>query len=246
MLDRFGMGKRWFVIKTDEQSNREEIVKHIWSALLLGTLLFSGTVLAGDPPPPQSQADVKRVDVRYGLGVTYIGGFQDVADFYLNAYGVDTPVIPIGLSFNTTVQISHGNVIASMPAVGVGPVGFIWATETVSYGGSSGYSSSTWFVDIPITATYGIKFLPHGSVGPYVRGGIAYHIARGDFVDSSSPGAFVAAGVEFLQKRRVSLGVEGAYDNSTVSFKDYYSYLGSSPRSKIKSGAAMLSFRVVF
>jgi hypothetical protein len=220
-------------------------VKHIWGALFLGTLLFSGTALAGDPTDPQSQADVKRVDVRFGVGATYIGGFQDVADFYLNAYGVDAPVIPIGASFNTTVQISHGNVIASMPAVGVGPVGFIWATETY-YGSGYSSSSSTWFIDIPITATYGIKFLPHGSVGPYVRGGVAYHVARGDFVDSSSPGYFVAAGVEFLQKRRVSLGVEGAYDNSTVSFKDYYSYLGSSPRSKIKSGAALLSFRVVF
>ena len=137
-----------------------------------------------------------------------------------------------------------------MPSVGVGPVGFIY-TEEYIYGGGYSSSTSTTFVDIPITATYGVKFLPQKSVGPYVRGGIAYHIAIGDTVNSSSPGAFAAVGAEFLQNRRVAIAVEAAYDSSVVKFKPTYgycgySYCGSSQAADIKTGAALFSVRAVF
>jgi hypothetical protein len=207
--------------------------------------MAAGIAKADDTAAKQQKAETKRVDWRFAVGATYMSGFQDVSDMYLDTYGVDGTVIPVGVSFNATMQISHGNVIASMPAIGVGPIGLILTQESIySYGGSS--SSSTTYVDIPITATYGIKFLPHGSIGPYVRGGIAYHIATGDDVDSSSPGGFVAAGVEFLQKRRVGIQFEAAYDDSTVSFKGIYSYFGNSPSTKVKTGATLLSVRVVF
>jgi hypothetical protein len=208
-------------------------------------LIASGNAKALDIDAPEQQDEKKRVDLRFGIGGTFMSGFQDVADFYMDAYDIDIPVIPIGVDFKATVQISHGNWIASIPSFGIGPVGLVLTQEEVyGYGYSSSFS--TLFVDVPITGTYGLKFLPHGSVGPYVRGGVAYHATFGNVVASKSPGAFVGAGVEFLQNRRASIAVEAAYDDSTVTFKGISSYLGSAPPTKIKTGAALLSVRVVF
>lgn len=220
-------------------------MKPVFCLALCVMLVFAGVVQAAEPDPQRSQEDPKHADWRFGVGVTYMSGFQDVSDFYAGAYDLDVTVIPVGASFNATYQIPHGDLIASIPSAGIGPMGLIYVKETY-YDYEYSYGSSTWFVDIPITATYGVKFFPHGSVGPYVRGGLAYHIASGDEVNFSSPGIFAAGGIEFLQKKRVSLAVEAAYDDSTVTFKDYYSLLGTSPRSKIKTGATLLSFRIVF
>ena len=220
-------------------------MKYIRAALLCGMLIWGVNGRADDTAAPQQQAETKKIDWRFAVGVSYMSGFQDVSDRYLDAYGIDATVIPVGVSFNATLQIAHGNTIASIPSVGVGPVGFIYAKETV-YGNDYYDSFSTSYVDIPITATYGVKFMPNGPVGPYIRGGIAYHIARGDAVESSSPGGFVGAGVEFLQNRRVSLAIEAAYDSSTVSFSNYSGYFGSIGKNKIKTGNTLFSVRVVF
>lgn len=184
-------------------------------------------------------------DVRVGLGLTYTSGFQDVADYFLDAYGVDATIIPVGVSFNLAVQIPHGDALASLPTVGTGPVGLILTEETI-FGPGFSTSSSTTFVDIPINGSYGVKFLPNGSIGPYVRGGVAYHFTIGDMVSSSSAGLYIAGGVDFFQNRKVSLNVEVAYDDSSVTFSGFTGALGAAAEEKIKTGGLLVSVRAIF
>src|SRR5262245_6770115 len=105
--------------------------------------------------------------------------------------GIDASGIPAGVGFNLAVQIPHSHLLASLPTVGVGPVGFILSDDTFSS------SSSIPYVDIPISGSYGIKFLPEASIGPYVRAGVAYHFTLGDIVSSPSMGFYIAGGADF-------------------------------------------------
>jgi hypothetical protein len=229
-------------IRKSEYKGEKVMKKYFLVAFLL---IASGNVRAEGAAVSEKANEPKRVDLRFGVGLTYMSGFQDVSDYFLNAYGVDAAVIPIGFSFNTTVQISHGNKFASIPTFGVGPVGIVYTQETI-YGSGFSNSSSSLYVDIPINGSYGIKFLPHNSVGPYVRGGVAYHLTVGDMASSASPGAFVAGGADFLQTRRVNINVEAAYDNSKVNFKGISSLLGSASAGEIKTGGLLFSVRAVF
>jgi hypothetical protein len=219
-------------------------VRRILIGVFCMQLLALGVALAQSAAPAE-EPEHKRVSLRFAVGATYVNGFRDVVDYYEDTYGLSATTVPIGVSFNMTVQIAHGNAIASIPTIGIGPVAMILTSETISGYGYSG-SYSTHYVDIPVTATYGLKFLPHGPVGPYVRGGIAYHATVSDVVDSSTPGFIVAAGVDLLQNHRANIQIEGAYDASKVKFKGIYSYYGLSAPKEIKTGAAMISMRVVF
>ena len=73
---------------------------------------------------------------------------------------------------------------------------------------------------MPIALSYGFTFIPQASVSPYARIGFKYYIAGGDWLDKSSPGLFAAAGVEFLRKKAIAVGIEVGYDNAEVKFDD--------------------------
>jgi hypothetical protein len=214
---------------------KEDIVKHLLSSVFCVFLLLGCNAWAEDA---SQQDDKKVVDVRFGIGLSYTSGFQDVVNYYKDDYGISDDImdVPVGLSFNTTVQIAHGNYIASMPGIGIGPAAFVLITGS--------YNEA--YVDLPVTATYGIKFMPYASVGPYVRGGIAYHLAFGDRVVDRTAGYYLAGGLDILQKKRVNIGIEAAYDNSKVAF-EHFEYPGFYSTSKdIKTGGFLVSIRAIF
>ena len=78
-----------------------------------------------------------------------------------------------------------------------------------------------WFVPV------GLSFTP-------------YYEADSDLVDSSSPGAFGAVGVEFLRHRMIGVSLEVGYDGSEVTM------MGDRGEEDIKTGEALVSLRAVF
>ena len=68
-------------------------------------------------------------------------------------------------------------------------------------------------LEMPLSATIGYNFLPYSRYSPYVRGGVIHHFASGDQYDSSTPGLFLAVGVDFTH-----FTLELATDQSKVKF----------------------------
>lgn len=158
-----------------------------------------------------AQSAERRGDWRFPVGLTYLGGMQDMADYAEDKLNGDTDLfLPIGLSFAPYYEFAHGSRIG----FDLGPGTII--TVEKQYGDGS----DTLFWGVPVGLSYGFTFIPRASVSPYARIGFKYYIAGGDWLDKSSPGLFAAAGVEFLRKKAIAVGFEVGYDNAEVEFED--------------------------
>jgi hypothetical protein len=73
--------------------------------------------------------------------------------------------------------------------------------------------------EVPLSITVGYTLFPDKAISPYVRVGPSYHVAGGDFYDSSDVGVLAAVGVEFLQNGHFRFGVEDAYDGATTNIE---------------------------
>lgn len=161
--------------------------------LLMGMLFFSSSA--------------KAADWRFPLGLTYVSGFGDVVDIYkenLEAEGYwvyDTISIPVGLSFQPYVQFDNGLGIG----VGIGPFAYITGDRD--------------FFDAPVNLDLRYVFLPNADTSPYVRAGVKYHFASGDYVKESKPGFLGGIGIEFSRKKGVGVGIEVAYDSSEIELE---------------------------
>lgn len=139
--------------------------------------------------------------IEWSIGPAYATGISDVTDLYernLRNEGFEAEVdleFPIGLSVAFHYEWASG----MRGDVGLGPMFFI--------------SGDVDHFELPLTATLGYTFMPGENISPYVRGGLSYHFASGDYYESSSPGLLVAAGVEFER-----ITVDLALDNSELEF----------------------------
>ncbi|MEW5802674.1 MAG: hypothetical protein AB1847_11300 [bacterium] len=177
------------------------------------------------------------VDWRFPVGLTYISNFQDIADLHennLEAEGnvtTSTDAVPVGLAFNPYVEFDFGLGIG----IGVGPLMMVLG--------------DTEFINVPLK--FDVRYaIPQLSVSPYVRAGVSYNAASGDYVESSTPGLFLAGGVEFLRNKVVGFGLELSYDSSEIEFEKYtassYYYGYTSEPEKIKPGEFTISLYAVF
>ena len=75
---------------------------------------------------------------------------------------------------------------------------------------------------MPLSVTAGYTFMQNGPVSPYVRGGLSYHIASGDYVDGSNMGFIGGVGVEFLKNKSntFALALEAVYDSAEVDIEN--------------------------
>jgi len=176
-------------------------MRSVTSGLLVVFLLLSSGAQAGD--------------WRFGAGINYVSGLSDVTDRfeknYRNEYLVtefDDLEIPIGLTFRTLFQADNG----LRADFGVGPTAFIFVS-------CDGACEDRSYLDFPVSATIGYTFANSSSIAPYVRVGGVYHLAGGDYVDSSTPGIYAAAGVEFTRDRFIMWGFEVSIDTSEVDFE---------------------------
>ena len=186
--------------------------------------------------PPKSAAAVRtksvqkadrKGDWRFPIGLTYANGMRDMADFVEDNIGDTDLFVPVGLSFAPYYEFAHGSRIG----FDLGPATII--TVEKQYGDDS----DTLYWGVPVALTYGFTFVPRASVSPYARVGFKYHIAGGDWLDKSSPGVFVAAGVEFLRKKAVGVGFEIGYDGAEVEFED---------GTEFTPGEVLVSLRAIF
>jgi len=151
---------------------------------------------------------------RIQLGLSYASGAPKVQDAM--KYAVESAtgarvekkfLWPVGLSVSPYLELSSGLGVGAS----VGPTMFMLTQNWL------GPDYFSWI--LPLGADVRYTFLPHREVSPYVRAGFRYPVAGGDFIDSSTIGAFGAVGVEFLRQRKIALGLEGAYDSSQVRIR---------------------------
>ena len=200
-------------------------------------------MLIGVSAQAEEAAEVKKGEMRFAIGATFASGMLDVGDYIDDMYefvglDADVLVIPVGLTFVGGYRFAFG-----MEILGdVGPVSFILVDDL---------NADEVFtnIDVPVGLTAGYAFFTDKAVSPYVRGGVRYHFTGGDFSDSSSPGLYVAGGVNFFSNKAVQLQLEVAYDGSKVTYKtpDYYTALGAPNYEKeIEPGGLMISIRAAF
>jgi opacity protein-like surface antigen len=140
--------------------------------------------------------------LEWRVGAAYASGLGDVTDLHednLRGEGLEAEVdlkVPLGIAGGVTYDWPSGARID----LTVGPTFFI--------GGDVSY------FEVPLGLTGGYSFARDADVNPYVRGGIIYHFASGDYEAGSTPGLLVAAGVDFTR-----LTIEIAADNSEVEFE---------------------------
>lgn len=139
--------------------------------------------------------------VEWRLGVSYASGVRDVADLYEDNLRLDGRDANVDLKFPLGVAASfvYDWTAQWRTDIGVGPIFVI--------GGDVKH------LEVPLSATIGYNFLPYSRYSPYVRGGVIHHFASGDQYDSSTPGLFLAVGVDFTH-----FALELATDQSKVKF----------------------------
>ena len=187
--------------------------------------------------PPKSSAAVRaksvqtterKGDWRFPVGLTFVSGMRDMADFVEDEMDADTDLyVPLGLSFAPYYEFAHGSRIG----FDLGPGTIITIDDRY------GDDADVPYWGVPVALTYGFTFIPRASVSPYARIGFKYHVAGGDWLDKSTPGVFVAAGVEFLRKKAVGVGFEIGYDGAEVAFED---------GTEFTPGELLVSLRAIF
>lgn len=150
-----------------------------------------------------AQADEWKISV----GGAFVSGISDVADLYEENMereqeaDVDVILIPIGVAFKMHKQHDNG----FRYGFGAGPM-FIVAGDASHF-------------ELPLSLGVGYTFAPNSASSPYFQIGVVHHIASGDYVESSNPGAYASLGMEFSRDNTVSYALELFIDRSELEFE---------------------------
>jgi hypothetical protein len=149
-------------------------------------------------------ASARADDWTVGPGIAYVSNIDHVVDIYkddVRAQGKTVDVdkaLPIGISFDADYQMDTGLRIGA----GLGPYFRL--------------SGDVKHFELPISGTVGYLLLPENNNSPFVKGGVVYHIASGDFYETSTPGLLVAGGVDFARRSKLSGTIQVSFDTSKV------------------------------
>ena len=188
--------------------------------LAVPAVLLTGSAIAGG--------------MRWPIGISYVSGFEDVADQYednLQAEGYwtsDTEILPVGISFQPYYQWDEGLRVGG----GVGPIMMIYGDRD--------------HFQLPLSVTAGYTFMPDGLVSPYVRGGLSYHVASGDYVEGSNLGFIGGVGIELLKSKNFALGLEATYDSAELDIETRTPGGGVGPNKGIKAAEFVVSLLLMF
>ena len=176
---------------------------------------------------------------RFPVGLAYSTGFSDVSTVFkdnLRAlhYSVDsTTEVPVGITFQPYYQFDSGLGIGG----GFGPFMYLEADA------SSGASYVMY--DLPVNLCLRYAILPSSNISPYLRAGVSYNIAGGDFVQGKDVGFLGGIGVEFYRNNRVGFGLEATYDSSSLTLEKKHMG-GPSTNEKVKPSEFLISIFAVF
>lgn len=172
----------------------------------LATIVASSTVAKAE------EADTS--GFKFQAGLTYISGMNKLGDAIEenNPYYNVSTLLPVGLSLNAGYELNNG--------LGLG----------LSLGPAAvGLGDASFFV-VPVGADVRYTFLRDKAVSPYVRGGVEYAFAGGDFITGSSVGFVGAAGVEFGHSKDIAWGIEAGYNSAEVEVEATFGH----PAIKVK------------
>jgi hypothetical protein len=226
-----GMGRHGAVSLPSDKKRRTGMKNTVHSSFVAG--LCVAALLVG---VSAQAAGESKGEARFAIGLTYAAGFTDVSDaienyFEVNGYDIDSVAIPVGLSVVGGYRFASGIEVL----LDAGPFTYMYVDAV---GGSLSGEYTYW--DIPVGLTAGYAFFTESAVSPYVRGGVRHHFAGGDFYDSTSPGFYVAGGVNFFSNKAVNLQLEVAYDAATVT------YVFGKVQDEIEPGGLLVSVRAAF
>lgn len=136
----------------------------------------------------------------FQIALSYAGGLNDLSDTieeHNPLYDLDT-LIPVGISFYPYYEFSNG--------VGVGmEIG----PAIVGLGDAN-------FYVVPLSLDLRYTFMRDSKVSPYIRTGVQYAFAGGDFIETGDVGFYAKAGLEFGHSSNFGWGLEVGYSSSTV------------------------------
>lgn len=154
---------------------------------------------------------------RFPIGLTYAQGAYDVMDqveeSLVNEGFIvdDTFVFPVGLTLNPYYEWDSGIGVG----LSVGPTIFM-ASERRTWGGGWNNSDVDLSYIIPVGGFVRYTFLRDGNISPYVRAGVKYPIAGGDYMENGQAGFSGGVGVDFFRTKKVQMVLEVGYDMSKV------------------------------
>ena len=172
-------------------------------------LTFPSVMLAGDSG-----------SLRLAAGYAFLSRVDDIKDSYKHVLGAtgknrDIYNASLGLTIQPYYQLNN----CLRAGAGVGP--FILMVGDARH------------IQVPLQAFVGYSFFPDAALSGYVKCGMAYHAAAGDFYSTSEPGFCAGLGCEFANTRKVHIGFEIMHDASEIVLDRP---IPGTPHEKIKTG----------
>jgi outer membrane protein W len=181
---------------------------------------------------------------RFPVGLSYVSGFHKVTNVFkdnLRADGYtvgDSTEVPVGLTFQPYYMFDFGPYFGLGIGAGFGPFMYLRAESE-----SSGVSYDMY--NMPVNVSLRYIFLPKKDITPYLRTGLSYNIAGGDFVQGKGVGFVGGIGVDFLRSKKVSFGLEVAYDSSEIKLEKKNTPLPSTTK-KVRPSELVVSLYALF
>lgn len=84
----------------------------------------------------------------------------------------------------------------------------------------TGIAAEEIFMNIPLHVDVRYFITPDSEFSAYIRAGIRYNLAFGEYVEGSEPGAIIGLGILFRWNQSTKLGLEFTDDNSEIKIRD--------------------------
>ncbi len=168
---------------------------------------------------PQENAPASGM-FRIAMGYCFLSQTDDIKDTYkhlLRAEGRDADVFGTSLGVKCEPYYQFKNGIRA--GASAGPLILI--------------AGDSHHFQVPLNLSMGYSFFQDAPVSGYLKCGISWHAATGDYVAHSAPGFYGGAGCEILNHKPVHIGIEIMYDAATVSLDRPR---GASGHKKIQTG----------
>lgn len=170
------------------------------TAMLAGTTANMDGTITSSSIAPQAMGGGFGPGWHFQLNLNYVGGMNELTDSIEDRnplYDIDV-LLPVGVAFNPYYEFASGLAVG----MEVGPI-------------IIGIGDADFYV-IPVGLDLRYTFNREGQVSPFVRAGVQYAFAGGDFIDTGDVGFYAKAGLEIGHSNRWSWGIEAGYSSTSV------------------------------
>lgn len=167
---------------------------------LAGTTIAPDGSMSSSTALPAGSGDAYQRGWNLQVTLNYVSGLSDLTDTiekHNPLFDLET-VIPVGVSIYPYYDFGNGLAVGSE----IGPV-------VIGTGDAS-------FYVIPVSLDVRYTFTPDARMSPFIRAGVQYAFAGGDFIDTGDVGFYAKAGVEFGHGEAFGWGFEVGYSTTAV------------------------------